>query len=80
MSVYRTLNSPLLEEAARRLFHLPAAAELILVPAPALAGDAARQKVRAAIGSGVTSLVYFMDKLGGEIDLPGSPKSPEVQT
>ena len=76
---YRTLNSPLLEDAARRLFGVPAAAELLLLPAPSLAEEPARKKVRDALESHVTSVIYFMDKLGGEIDLPGSPKSPKFK-
>jgi hypothetical protein len=76
---YRTLASPILEDAARRLFRLKSDQPMILVPAPALAEAATQERVRLAIHHQRPTLVYFMDKLGGEIDLPGSRKSPKFK-
>jgi hypothetical protein len=49
------------------------------VPAPALATPAIQREVRAAIDHDRKVLVYFMDKLGGEIDIPGSRRSPKFK-
>lgn len=76
---YRTLNSPLIETASRRLFGVPGHADVELFPAPALAHGGVRDRVRSALASGSVTVVYFMDKLGGEIDLPGSEKSPKFK-
>ncbi len=76
---YRTLTSPILEDSARRLFQLKADKSPILVPAPALANAETQNRVRQAVQRRQPALVYFMDKLGGEIDLPGSRKSPKFK-
>ncbi len=76
---YRTLASPILEDSARRLFRLEADQPMILIPAPALAKSENQERIREAVKRRQTALVYFMDKLGGEIDLPGSPKSPKFK-
>lgn len=76
---YRTLTSPILEDAARRLFHLRAGQPLLLVPAPALGSVETQRRVVETVKGRQVALVYFMDKLGGEIDLPGSCKSPKFK-
>lgn len=76
---YRTLASPILEDSARRLFQLKPDQAMTLVPAPALAEAETQQRIRQAIKRKQPALVYFMDKLGGEIDLPGSRKSPKFK-
>jgi hypothetical protein len=76
---YRTLTSPILEDAARRLFHLRTAQSLLLVPAPALGAVEMQRRVWDAVTGRRSVLIYFMDKLGGEIDLPGSRKSPKFK-
>jgi hypothetical protein len=76
---YRTLASPILEDTAQRLFQRKPDQPMILVPAPALAEAETQERIRQAIKHKQTALVYFMDKLGGEIDLPGSRKSPKFK-
>lgn len=76
---YRTLSSPILEDSVRRLFHLKKDQPMILVPAPALARGEIQERVRQAIKHKQPALAYFMDKLGGEIDLPGSRRSPKFK-
>jgi hypothetical protein len=76
---YRTLTSPILPEAARHLFQARRAAELVLFPAPTLSEPATQERIRNALSSGAHALVYFMDKLGGEIDIPGGRKSPKFK-
>ena len=76
---YRTLTSPILREAAKRLFRLPERAEMVLVPAPTLSEAPTQNRIHTALATGARALVYFMDKLGGEIDIPGSKKSPKFK-
>jgi hypothetical protein len=75
---YRTLTSPILCESAERLFNLRSS-ECLLIPAPALAQDTIQAQVRTTLERQHRALVYFMDKLGGEIDIPGSRKSPKFK-
>jgi hypothetical protein len=76
---YRTLTSPILGEAARRLFRVPNDSKFVLVPAPTLSEISIQKEVLAALHSRSRALVYFMDKLGGEIDIPGGRKSPKFK-
>lgn len=76
---YRTLTSPILRESALRLFCDTEGIAPLLVPAPTLSRAETRAEARAALESKRKVLVYFMDKLGGEIDIPGSPRSPKFK-
>jgi len=76
---YRTLTSPILSDTARRLFQIAADSDFLLVPAPTLAENSTQARIRAALAGRKRVLVYFMDKLGGEIDIPGSRKSPKFK-
>ncbi len=76
---YRTLDSPLLDDAVRRLYGFRREARIHLTPAPALAEASLQEKLLAAIRNHEPTLVYFMDKLGGEIDLLGSRRSPKFK-
>jgi hypothetical protein len=76
---YRTLASPILEASAHMLFQQKNDQPMILVPAPSLAERETQKRIRQAIKRKQTALVYFMDKLGGEIDLSGSRKSPKFK-
>src|SRR5438552_2376875 len=72
---YRTLTSPILGESAKRLFRIAHDSGLLLLPAPKLAEPQTQTEIQNAIDRRLRVLVYFMDKLGGEIDIPGSKKS-----
>lgn len=76
---YRTLESPLLDDAVRRLYGFQRETRIHLTPAPALAEPGVQEKLMAAIRNHEPTLIYFMDKLGGEIDLPGSRRSPKFK-
>lgn len=76
---YRTLTSPILTVAARRLFFQSCQEKLLLVPAPALADRVTQTRVQQSLDDRQRVLVYFMDKLGGEIDIPGSKRSPKFK-
>ncbi len=74
---FRALDEQLLDNAARRLFGHAVDADISLVPAPVLGrqerADAFRERVR----GGMPSLVYFQNKLGGEISVSATERSPE---
>jgi hypothetical protein len=74
---YRTIDSEIFAHVSRRLFSAQNTVELI--PAPRLAIAAARRSLMERLERHQTALVLFMDKLGGEIDLPGSRRSPKFK-
>lgn len=74
----RAIDADLLDTVARRLYRLESTAQVLVVPAPTLARDAARQRVIDAIRSGVTTIVYLQNKLGGEISIAPTDRSPEL--
>lgn len=76
---YRTIDSPIFAHSTQRLFRLPANTPTHLIPAPALAENKIRRDVQRHLAHGHAVFVYFIDKLGGEIDLPGSPRSPKFK-
>lgn len=75
---YRALGSPIMEDAAARLFGSPSGAQPLVVPAPMLEKKESRRAVMEAASSGELALVYLQDKLGGEISVPRTDYSPEV--
>ena len=76
---YRTINSPIFAHSTQRLFQLSAGVRIRLFPAPSLAEKKTRAEVQQLLTQGESVFVYFIDKLGGEIDLPGSPRSPKFK-
>ena len=76
---YRTIDSPIFSHSTQRLFRLPAGIPVHLFPAPALENKQTRAAVQRHLSQGNAVFVYFIDKLGGEIDLPGSPRSPKFK-
>ena len=53
--------------------------KLVLFLAPTLSVTTTQAEIQSALSNDARALVYFMDKLGGEIDIPGSRKSPEFK-
>jgi hypothetical protein len=49
-----------------------------LIPAPELAKEDVRGRVKSTLGNGGAVVVYFQGKLGGEISLSATSRSPEV--
>ena len=76
---YRTIDSPIFLHSTRRLFEVPEGADVLLVPAPALRDKRRREDVIRHLKERRPAFVFFMDKLGGEIDLPGSKRSPKFK-
>ena len=76
---YRTIDSPLFLHSTRRLFAISQDMPVLLVPAPALREKRWRGEVNQQLAKETPTFVFFMDKLGGEIDLPGSVRSPKFK-
>lgn len=72
---YRALDAGLMEDAASRLF---GESSLSILPAPALDEPRKRRRFESHVTSGGTGIVFFQDKLGGEISLSKTDRSPEV--
>jgi len=49
-----------------------------MFPAPTLVGAKVRERIGRAVKGGLTTIVYLQDKLGGEISLSATDRSPEV--
>ena len=75
---YRAVQTDLLEAAARRLFDLDSTAPILIASAPSLEKKAVRLEIEAALQAGQRAFVFFQDKLGGEISLPRTDRSPEL--
>lgn len=75
---YRALDDALLRDAARRLFDIPSGSALLVAPAPNLARDDVRKLALHTLASGGRVIVFLQEKLGGEISLSPTEKSPEV--
>jgi hypothetical protein len=75
---YRALDKYLFESAARKIFGVAETQVLELHPAPTLVKSAVQQSLRYALKSGGAAVVYLQDKLGGEISIPPTDRSPEL--
>lgn len=73
----RSLDTPLVEDVARRLFDITADAQVEVVPVTVLADPQRRATFRAAVTAGTPCVAYFQTKLGGEITLAATERSPE---
>jgi Restriction endonuclease NotI len=75
---YRALDSSIFEDVARRLFRPKDSQAVVLIPAPSLAKDRVRQEISQAVSSECLVIAYFQGKLGGEISLSATERSPEL--
>lgn len=75
---FRALDFGLLEDATRRLFAVAEGASLVIVPAPTLATEDVRESVLRTLRSGGRAIVFLQSKLGGEVSLSPTARSPEV--
>lgn len=76
---YRTISSPLFGHLTGRLFANDPKAKLTLLPASAVTKESVRHSVFRKLKAGEPVYLFFLDKLGGEIDLPGSDRSPKFK-
>lgn len=75
---YRVLDADLLDQIVRRLFGAETARPTMIVPAPSLADQKTREAFEEYVRGGGLAIVYLQDKLGGEISLGATDRSPEL--
>ncbi|MBN7453044.1 NotI family restriction endonuclease [Mycobacteroides abscessus] len=75
---YRALDPDLLEDAVRRMFGHDAEAGLTLIPVTLLSGATRKKSFLKRVKSGKPAIVYFQNRLGGEISLSATERSPEM--
>ncbi len=75
---YRALDDGLLADMVRRLYGIPALDPVLIRPVVALNDQAGRVEILTAFRGSQRALVYFQDKLGGEIGLSKTAASPDM--
>ncbi len=75
---FRVVEPNLLDDAARRLFGHNPSIDIMLVPAPILTVQEKAEQFRAAAMNGTPCMVYFQNKLGGEISLSATRALPRI--
>ena len=75
---YRALDPDLMREVVRRLYAAGTGRRVLVVPAPTLGLDAVRSDVVRQARDGALVVVYLQNKLGGEISIGATDRSPEV--
>ncbi len=75
---YRVLNVDLFADVARRLFRPREGAAVALVPASGLGASENRRRIEQVAAARDLAIIYFQGKLGGEISVPPTPRSPEL--
>ncbi|MFH0518813.1 hypothetical protein ACHBTE_16775 [Streptomyces sp. M41] len=74
---FRALDSAMLQDAAHRLFGHAADADVKIVAASVLSKKKEADDLRERVAAGKPSIVYFQNKLGGEISINSTDRSPE---
>ena len=74
---YRTLDHGLLNEVARHLFDVAVDADALIVAAVTLGESTTQSRIQTALDSSAPVFVYFRARLGGEISLSPTDRSPE---
>lgn len=74
---FRALDPILLNTAARRLFSIPRERDLKVIATPALAKNEVRDDLLTWVTAGNAGMVYLQNKMGGEIQLPATERSPQ---
>ena len=75
---YRAFDPLLMEEAVRRLFNPAAGAGTpLIVPAVRLSDEEERGRLMEALSVGASVFIYLDQKLGGEVSIPKTGRSPE---
>lgn len=78
MCPYRALDPDLIEKVVRRLFSAAADQPLLVAPAPSLTNPAMRTDISSRTDDGALVVVYLQNKLGGEISIGATERSPEL--
>ena len=75
---YRALDPDLIEDVVRRLFGATPGHPVLVVPAPALTRPAMRTEIAQHADGGALAVVCLQNKLGGEISVGATDRSPEL--
>lgn len=75
---YRVFDQSLIDHVAARLFGVGLHGALATHAAPTLADEAVQRSIKQGIVAGRRELVYFDSKIGGEISLRATEKSPQM--
>ncbi len=75
---YRAIGPQLLNEAVSRLYALPKSSALVVLPAIRLKDASERESVTKSVEKGGRVFIYFDARLGGELSIPATAKSPEL--
>jgi len=73
---YRVISSDIVRQSCQRIFGLPHG--VTPVPVSVLQDEDARVRFIAAVRAAGAGYLFFQDKLGGEISLNGTTRSPEL--
>lgn len=74
---FRALDREMLHDAAHRLFGHAQGDDVSIVAVPVLEDKTAAEEVRKRVAAGRPTIVYFQNKLGGEISISPTDRSPE---
>ncbi len=74
---YRALDPNLVNNAVSRLFGFAAGQASLIFPAVRLVDSTIREQVSAMLAAGGRAFIYFDEKLGGELSVPKTERSPE---
>jgi len=74
---YRVIDSRIVRRSCQLIFNL-GDAEINPLPASVLRDDTVRDELEQRLRNGNRAYVFFQDKLGGEISVIGTPRSPEI--
>ena len=74
----RALVAEILETVGRRLFGGGAGDRPMVIPAPRLQSEETQRQVIRRLKGGGKVIVAFQEKLGGEISIPATDRSPEI--
>jgi len=75
---YRALDPSLLDAVVRRIFQVAKAESILIVSAPTVEHGHFRAEASRRLAAGERVFVYMQDKLGGEISLSATRRSPEL--
>ncbi|MBK3664896.1 hypothetical protein JJE66_27170 [Bradyrhizobium diazoefficiens] len=74
---YRALSPEIVNGAVRRLFGLPDQVDPFVTPAVNLVKEEVRSDIHQRLEAGQPVFTYFDEKMGGELSIPATDKSPE---
>ena len=75
---YRAVEQHLLDAVVRRLYGDAPRHDILVVPVPALASEEVRVRVREVVARDGFACVFFESKLGGELSVSATERSPEL--